>query len=205
MSSRDDSKLTRIVRVLESVFSVYGRERSDVSMALWVKLLEPFTAEQIDAAVTEHISTSRFAPTPADIIAAIQSRDGRPTSEEAWAQCPRNEACTVVWTAEMAMACAVASSLIALGDHVAARMAFKDAYERAVREARRQGIPVKWSVSLGLDPLAREGALSVAVQAGRITAEHANLFLPITRDAGGQIATMIHGIADAKRIEHVAA
>lgn len=103
-------------------------------------------------------------------IAEVVSRleDGRPGAEEAWALCPRDEAATVVWTAEMQQAWGVAQLLIDEGDLVAARMAFIEAYRTLVTRARANREPTLWQPSLGHDVAGREAVLAEAVRMGRL-------------------------------------
>lgn len=140
----------------------------------------------------------------ADVISRID--DGRPGAEEAWAMIPRTESETAVWTDEMRQAYGVASPLIAEGDNVAARMAFKQSYERLLSEARSNRLPVQWSVTLGHDIAGRESALTRAVELGRITHERATALLP--HGSFGSVHRLGHEaeqVGDiAKRISHTA-
>ncbi len=111
-----------------------------------------------------------------DVVSRID--DGRPGPEEAWAMIPKDEAGSVVWSEEMALAFGVARHLLDEGDSVGARMAFKESYAKHVSVARDQGRPVRWSPSLGHDPRGRDAALSEAVTAGRLTYEHAQELSP---------------------------
>ena len=91
---------------------------------------------------------------------------------------PMSEAHSAVWTAEMSQAFGVVIGMIDAGEIVAARMAFKETYLRLVTEARDAGIPVEWHVTLGHDVRGRESVLTAAVDAGRLTYEHAKQFIP---------------------------
>lgn len=100
--------------------------------------------------------------------------DGRPTADEAWAQVGTDdENVTFVTTTEAMEALGAASMLMREGDMTAARMAFRDAYNRIVTEARGAGLPVRPHVSLGFDKPGRVRVLMQAVQAGRVEASHA--------------------------------
>ncbi len=104
--------------------------------------------------------------------------DGHPGPEEAWAICPNTEADTVVWTEQIAEAYAVAAPLIGIDD-VAARMAFREAYDRILRRAREQRLEARWHPSLGHDASGRTAALESAVAKGRLTRGYADkLALP---------------------------
>lgn len=108
-------------------------------------------------------------------LAAILDRieDGHIGADEAWALCPRSEAETVVWTDEIASAFEAAKSLLDEGDIIAARMAFRDHYGKAVAAARTARREASWQVSLGHDKGGRIVPLKRAVALGRLTAEDA--------------------------------
>lgn len=120
---------------------------------------------------------------PAHIIAQIEgaaANDGRPDADEAWAIAMRadDEAITVVWTDEISAALSAARPVLANGDKVGARMAFKSAYERLVTKARKELRPVRWIASLGHDVAQREDALQQAVALGQLPAPHVAALLP---------------------------
>lgn len=113
-------------------------------------------------------------------LAAIIDRidDGRPKADEAWgiALEAMDENATVVMNNEIASAFSTARDIYNEGDSVGARMAFRAAYERIVRD--KKGEPVKWWPSLGHDPNKREKALLDAAQRGRISNHQAEKLLP---------------------------
>lgn len=120
-------------------------------------------------------------------LAAVVSRldDGRPGADEAWAMIPRDEYRSVVWTDEMATAYGVAAPLLAEGDQVAARMAFREAYQAAVSRARDANRQPTWRPSLGWDPAGREAVLRDAVEKGRLPGPQAITALPHGRFTEG--------------------
>jgi len=150
----------------------------DTNTTLWFRALAAHHIDDIRAAFSAHVrdpQRGRFVPSPADILAQIQAameNDGRPGPEEAWAIALRSddEFATVVWTQEIAQAKQAAQSLLDIGDEVGARMAFREAYNRIVAEARAAGVAPKWLESLGFDTAGRETALRAAVSAGRLPA-----------------------------------
>lgn len=154
--------------------------------ALFFRALAVHSIEAVRAGFDAHLrdpARGRFVPVPADILAqleAIAAADGRPGPEEAWALAVRSndEAETVVWTAEAAEAWAIARPVMALGDEVGARMAFKESYLRLVAEARAARRVAAWEPSLGHDPARRAIALDAAVACGRLKAPDAALLLP---------------------------
>jgi hypothetical protein len=154
---------------LREVLAAYGRPApSPEALCTWWCALAPFDLAPVTAALAEHAAECRFAPVPADLVARILARDGRPGADEAWsiALCSADEADTVVWTAEIAAARAVALPVLAAGDEVGARKAFIEAYQRELTAARRALRPVQWQVSLGTDPSGRAGPIAAAERRG---------------------------------------
>lgn len=113
-------------------------------------------------------------------LAAVLERldDGRPGPEEAFTLIPRDESESAIWTEEAAHAHSVAATHLASGDMVAARMAFREAYTRAVQRARDEGRPVRWVASWGWDKPGRERAVVEAVHRGYISAARSLVMLP---------------------------
>jgi hypothetical protein len=148
-------------------------------------LANRFTDAQIIAAL-ERVRLECRHVAMVDIIERIPGAgldDGRPSPEEAWSMCPKDENDSCVWTDEMSEAFGAARPLLRDGDHVAARMAFREVYQRVVATARRDGIPVRWSPSLGWDKGDQVRALTEAITKNRITGDVAlNVLGPEQRD-----------------------
>ncbi len=146
--------------------------------SMFFAAMAPYSLATVRAALAAHCIDKvrgRFTPKPADIIEQIESsalNDGRPGAEEAWAisLTSRDEADTVVWTAECAEAFAICKSVLATGDEVGARMAFKEAYTRIVAQSRFEHRPATWSASQGWDVIKRAAAVKRAVLAGLLPA-----------------------------------
>ena len=166
------------VVLLSDVFSLYptAKQLTDGLVAMYFRALATYPFEVVQSAFDAHVKDpqrGRFAPLPADVIAQIEGlaeQDGRPGPEEAWAIALRSsdEAETVVWTAEIAEAMAGARPVLAAGDEVGARMAFREVYTRLLDAARRQRMPAAWTVSLGFDTERRGVAIRAAVACGRL-------------------------------------
>lgn len=140
----------------------------------WAKELAGFTGEEI-ARGLEGSQTSRFPPTLPEFIGlcrpAALDRCHRPGSDEAWAIALKahDESETVVWTEEMAQAWGVCRPVMAMGDEVGARMAFKATYDRLVTEAKLHHRQAVWVVSEGFDKDLRLAALKRAESAGLLS------------------------------------
>ena len=177
MHSRDFEEFSRL---LDDAYDLIGSGQNKIisggAKALFFNAMAPFSLDVFRAALSAHCLDKvrgRFTPKPADIIEQIEGRaanDGRLSADEAWAVAltSRDEADTVVWTQEMAEAFALC--LPVFPDEVGARMAFKDAYNRLVTQARTASRPVEWGVSLGWDTRKRERSLTKALDAGLLQA-----------------------------------
>lgn len=154
--------------------------------ALFFRAFEQYPLEVVTQAMTAHLmdpERGQFQPAPADLVAQIKKMagtDNRPGAEEAWAIAitSRDESETVIWTQEMAEAFAICQPVLAMGDEVGARMAFKEAYLRLVGIARNNNVPAQWSPSLGWDVSKREEALRKASVAGLLPAPAIQNLLP---------------------------
>lgn len=142
--------------------------------ALYFRALAEYPLAAVRAALDAHVKDpqrGRWFPRPADLIAqlqGLQANDGRPGAEEAWAIALQSadEAASVVWTDEIAEAMGVARPVMQAGDKVGARMAFREAYERLVDAARRQGRKATWTASLGHDRERHADVVRRGVEAG---------------------------------------
>ena len=144
--------------------------------AMYFRALGAASLDDVRAALDAHVKDpqrGRWFPKPADLVAQLDglaADDGRPGADEAWSigLLSDDEAASVVWTDEIAQAMAAAQPVLRAGDKVGARMAFREAYERIVSDARRARRPVRWSVTQGMDPLRVAHAVEQGVKAGRI-------------------------------------
>jgi hypothetical protein len=121
--------------------------------------------KQVLAALGVCANECRFKLTLADIVQRID--DGRPGAEEAWGLFPKSEQDAGVVTEEMSVAWGAAAPLFE-SDEVAARMAFREVYEREVRAARAAGVAPVWSLSPGFNRAATESLALEAVKLGRL-------------------------------------
>lgn len=176
------SEQQEFIDMLGAAMEIYSTKLTPAAITIWAAALSRYPLNEAQNAIRVHLSSpgsGKFAPKPADLIGIIQSNDGRPSADEAWSMIPRNESVSAVLTQDMLTAMASAQPLLDEGDQVAARMAFKDTYNRLVDEGRRFGKPVDWQVSLGDDRFGREAGLAEAVRLKRLTLNHARSLLPI--------------------------
>jgi hypothetical protein len=161
-----------------------GKAFSDADVSSIFDDLCEYNLEMVLAAIRHYRKSAKFAPTAYDIVQLLEAHNKRPSADEVWASLPASEFETVVWTQESAEAYAIAYELIIGGDKIAARMAFKGAYERLCNESALIGRKVAWLACIGYDKSKIEPALMKAVVAGRITQDRANKYLPAPADSG---------------------
>lgn len=166
---RTPDEQDRLVDALTMTVEVMGQEISQNTLIQMVLDLEEYTEAQIAFALRACRHEIKGKLTLKDIIDRID--DGRPPREEAWsiALSSLDERETVAWTREISEAMASCSALMESRDKVAARMAFLQAYDRLVLEARRLKRPTEWSLSIGQDVDRRLVCLEDSVRLGRLT------------------------------------
>lgn len=145
--------------------SANGKVYSRPAMVEIFEQLEVFQLDDVRKAMRCHGQQSKFAPTPADIIAILgKSKPRHLDANEAWAIALKSmdEAETVVMTQEILSARVAAWDIWEAGDSIGARMAFKSAYERLTEIPNAP----TWFVSVGHDPVRRVEAISKAVDQG---------------------------------------
>lgn len=166
----------RLIGEIQATAELLGSPLSEGALLVLLSDLADYDENAILGALQRCRNECRGRLTPGDILTRIV--DGHLSSDEAWAMMPRDEDVTIVWTDEMAAAWGIAKPLMDERDYVAARLAFRDAYVRAVGESRATKAKPKWRASLGRDPRGRRGPVDEAVRLGRLTAQGAALFLP---------------------------
>lgn len=147
----------------------FHKPLSDRALVKAFQVLAQYPLPLVLGAIDAHCADrerGQFPPKPADIIDQIERRNpamARPGADEAWMKTPPEE--LSYWaTDEMVGAWAVVAEEMHSDrpDRTAARMAFKDTYNRLVDEAKAQGRPVRWRLVRGtrkenLEDTVREG------------------------------------------------
>lgn len=177
-----------------------GQTLSANAADLMAQDLAEYTVADIAAALQACRRELTGKLTLAAILQRVQAADGRPDPNEAWALAlaASDEFDSVVMTEEIQLALGAARAVLEAGDKVGARMSFLSAYQRQVDTARREGKPVKWTLSPGFDPQRRLMAVEEADLLGRLPAIAVQEYRaqlthePITQD-GAAIAGLITG------------
>lgn len=147
---------------------------------MWWEALRDYPDGSVKLAAARHLKSSPFKPKLADIVnlCEAQGQNAWLTADEAWARMPKSEMDSCMLTDETAQAVAAADPLLQGGDRVAARMAFKAAYERLVEQAKIEGRRPRFFPSLGSDVPGRAAMLGQAVKTGQYPLESAVALLP---------------------------
>lgn len=175
-----------LVTEIQATAELCGQALSKPALAVLTLDLGGYPEAQVRGALRRCRREHKGRLTAEAVVSRLD--DGRPGAEQAWAMIPQDEHASVVWTAEMAEAYGAAGPLLAAGDAVAARMAFREVYSAAMVRARDERRPPVWTPSLGRDPAHRETVLRDAVERGRISMAHARAALPSGRFSGSDPA-----------------
>lgn len=172
--------LRKLVGELVATAELLGHDISPAAAAMMANDLAVYPVDVLARALKRVRSEHTGKLTPKVILDRIDEAMGRPPANEAWAiaSTALDERATIVWTAEMSDAWAIARPVAEAGDMIGARMAFIAAYERLVRTARDERRVPEVTVSLGWDKEAAAPALEKAVQLGYLRQEQAQQYLP---------------------------
>lgn len=172
----------KIAQTLSAMSKIMpGGERIDGASAdFLLNKLAAYDSEKVSSALDRCFKELKFFPQFSDILERID--DGRPGTEEAWALSPKDEGSAAYLNNEIMAAWDVASSLLGeRGGEIAARMAFRETYERIVKSNRADGLLPTWHLSRASGPSSErknEAALRTAVEKKRITEAKAVAYLP---------------------------
>lgn len=156
----------QVVKALAIVCELTATNYSDAAQQVILKQLGAYPVRQVLDSLSRCAAECKFKLTLADVIQRLE--DGRPGAEEAWALMPKSEEDAGCVTEEMSVAWGAASALF-VDDRIAARMAFKETYERETRTARAHGIAPAWRLSPGFDKTSTEGAAIDGMRKGLLS------------------------------------
>lgn len=194
------SEMERLINEITATAEVMGTELKPASIMLMTDDLADYSLDSVLAALRRCRREISGRLTLAAIIERVQAADEMPGPDEAWAIMSRPESDTVVMTEQMGGAMQSARPLLADGDKIGARMAFKDAYTRIVADAREKRIKPKWFVSLGRDKEGRAQPIAEAVRTGKLSLEHSlGLLSP---DSQAQVLQLTGNVNHPFLLEH---
>ena len=157
--------------------SANGKILSPKVMSMIFEDFEPYSLHTIINALAHHRRICKYAPTVADITAIITPELPNPHigADEAWAlaKLAMDNNNSVVVTPEILQAMDIASEVFNQRDENPARMAFRDAYTRIVRESPEKPA---WFVSAGNDKSLTECVVRDAIRLGRLAVGSADKY-----------------------------
>jgi hypothetical protein len=167
----------------------FGEKLTEERQEIYCAGLAEFPQNRLDVAFRRARYELKWFPKLAELrelagVVSGASNDARPGPEEAWARMPKGERLeedSIVWCEEERIAYGACRSLLLDGDQIAARMAFKERYERELATARSLGTPVHWTISAGHDVGSRLSMLAKAVEEKKLSLEGALTFVPEQR------------------------
>lgn len=173
-----------IAAIITALAEYYSKNLSDTQLEMYTQDLSDISPEALKSAAVMYRTNPKnsFFPLPGALREILLQADGRPGVEEAWSMAPKDETSAAFINEEIMDAWNTAEALLADGDTmVSARMAFKEVYERRVRESRDRGVKPKWWLSRAQgsnrdsenDKIIRD-----AIQKGRLTEPEARVMLP---------------------------
>jgi hypothetical protein len=190
---------TQLVEAVAVTAELTGSELSEAAIRAIVQDLSGYPQEQVFKALRKCRRELTGKLTLAQIISRIDG--GHPSADEAWAQVSTDdEGRTLVVTKQAMAAMEDARHLLADGDRVGARMAFKKRYEETLDRCRDRNEPPDWFVSLGSDRNSRAEVIADALAAGKITADHS--YAPIALEGPYTPTPMLADLANNLRITH---
>lgn len=200
ISEMNDQQVAGLAAAICATSEAMGHEMNPGTAAMMAEDLCVYPVPVVKAALKACRFEVKGKLSMPDILQRVQSYDGRPGKDEAWAiaMTANDEFETVVLTDEIQLALAASKPVLDAGDKVGARMAFISAYERFVSQSRDDAKPVSWHVSVGFDANRRIQAVTRAMELKRIPSDHGQKYLadlsvePITED-GRAIAGLLTG------------
>jgi hypothetical protein len=174
-NSRRDIGYREMVEAITLTAEVCGQVLSRAAAEMLADDLVEFSEDEVLTALSRCRLELQGPLRVKEILLRLE--DGRPTADEAWAQIPRDERTSVVWTEEMAHAWGAVLPLLDSGDVIGAQNVFRELYTRCVLDARLRHEPARWTPSLGSDVAGRQPVLLAAVESGRMSAAHADQLL----------------------------
>ena len=161
-----------LIQKLMATAQAMGQNPTPEAIALMAADLAGYSDDLVDRALRKvRRKHQRFSV--GIIEDSIQSLDGRPSVDAAWAEMPKCEMLTGVVTQDMLTAWGVAVEQYNDGDKVGAQIAFKREYQRLVDEARENGDAADWVASLGFDRECRDDVIIKGAAQGRLSVDAA--------------------------------
>ena len=167
MLSQTDKKA--FAEILNCALIIYGQVADPTVMRTWFTLLQPYSLTEMEHAFQVYLTSNKFSPKPSDIIEIIHRKYAGlwKSPDEAWAVARQlgDQRLSIVTTDVILEALDGLYGLLE-DDPIAARMAFKSAYERIMLAGKVSGRVPKVHFSPGFDATQRLEAANEACWIG---------------------------------------
>ena len=179
---------------LNDALSIKGRTLTKGAFNLWFELLEDYPIEAVKAAIKTAMKDTRFDLVPANVIQLLPCPLGHATRELAWNICPKTPFDGNYVTDEIMQARGTCKDAIEGGDRMA-RMAFLEAYDQILANARVQSRKAHWwytEADGGASKQRSEQKLKKTIEAascGRLTEQRAKNAVQLICDSSGNDST----------------
>lgn len=180
--------------ILNSAIQIKGRTLTNGSFELWFELLSDYHLNDVVAAIKTAMKDARFDLVPANVIALLPCPLGHVTREIAWSLCPKTPFDGNYVTDEIMQARGTCENAIEGGDKMA-RMAFLEAYDQILTNAKVQGVKASWWYTTpdgGTSKQRHELKLQKTLEAsqcGRLTQQRAKSVVNLICDELGRDST----------------
>ena len=168
----------RFSEIMTTCGSIYGKTVDTAILKIFWSMMQTYPLAEVDNAFHRFMTRGKFFPRPAEILELMPSANANKhiPENEAWAMCLKltSELDSVVITTQMRDAWHIASKVLAFGDKVGARMAFKDAYERLTTTDGQ----IVWELMRGDDKAQLALVAAEAIKQGKLSPAYAKHALP---------------------------
>jgi hypothetical protein len=184
MITPEQKKLAQVFLLTAESF---GTQLSQQRVELLLSDLAAYSSDEITESLGKCRRECKFFPTLSEILTRISS--SFPSADEAWALIPHDDVGSYPVFSEQIESFGEVAELYDSGDRAAARVAFKNIYEKRISAAADTRKRPLWWLSSGTDKKARLDAAKDGLQRGRLLLSHLLVQLPEHATALVAVAT----------------
>jgi hypothetical protein len=197
MDYSNENEKKQFTAALTGLAAIFRHDIKREVYALYWDVFKDSELTDFLAACKAHMIKGKFFPVPAELLALMPNQCEHIGADEAWSLVleSMDEFSTVILNQQIAEARGIAWAIYEDGDKIAARMAFKEAYNRIIKTSPKP----QWYISEGYDRARRADAVAKAVQMGRLPSGPEIKYL----DAPATYAGLIEGAKKHSNIDPV--
>lgn len=195
----NDQELVKISEAINGTWLLVNNQAlSDFALDVFLEDVDGHSFVDVMTAIRNARKQAKGRISIGDIMQQMESMDGRPSAEEAWALAVKSldENLTIALTQETQEAWSSgASELLDIGDKFNASRAYIEKYNQLVTAARDKNVPISWFVSLGDDKDQRDNVVRQAYAEKKITKAQAQTMLPFHKTDEGTYKALQKSVA----------